>query len=93
MPLHEPNARKSTSIQRCVFGVVQDQTALKFVWPGRDGVILARATADSKVEKIRNIKDLQQLKKQHSKRSLDESLLNSTMSSNSAPAPKHQKQL
>lgn len=73
--------------------VVQDQTALKFVWPGRDGVILARATADSKVEKIRSIKDLQQLKKQHSKRSLDESLLNSTMSSNSAPAPKHQKQL
>ena len=74
--------------------VVQDQAAWKFVWPGRDGVILARATADSKVEKIRNIRDLQQLQQQQSKRPLDSSLLNSTMMSlNNGPSSKHQKQL
>lgn len=74
--------------------VVQEVADLKFVWPGRDGVILARATDNSKVEKIRNVKDLQKLQRQHSKRSLDGSILNSTMLSlNGAPAPKQQKQL
>ncbi|EDS39354.1 conserved hypothetical protein [Culex quinquefasciatus] len=74
--------------------VVQEAADLKFVWPGRDGVILVRATDNSKVEKIRNAKDLQKLQHQHPKRLLDGSLLNSTMLSlNGAPAPKQQKQL
>ncbi|XP_039433943.1 uncharacterized protein LOC120416293 [Culex pipiens pallens] len=74
--------------------VVQEAADLKFVWPGRDGVILVRATDNSKVEKIRNAKDLEKLQHQHPKRPLDGSLLNSTMLSlNGAPAPKQQKQL
>lgn len=74
--------------------VVQETVDLKFVWPGRDGVILARATDNSKVEIIRNAKDLQKIERQHSKRTLDESLINSTMLSiNGEPVQKQQKQL
>lgn len=40
----------------------------KFIWPGRDGAILARKTEDSKIVVIRSKHDLQQLERLNTKR-------------------------
>lgn len=57
---------------------LQDQANVKFVWPGRNGVILAKANEGSKIETIRNAQDLRKLRRTHSKRQLDDSMLHST---------------
>lgn len=53
---------------------VQEQLDLKYVWPGRNGVILVKKTDKSKVEYIQNRNDLQKLNKLSSKRGLEMSL-------------------
>ena len=53
---------------------VQEQLDLKYVWPGRNGVILVKKTAKSKVEYIQNRNDLKKLNKLSSKRGLEMSL-------------------
>lgn len=57
---------------------VQEEAELKFVWPGRDGVILAKATNDAKVTSIRSTQDVLKLQRAHPKRQRDTSMLNST---------------
>lgn len=66
---------------------VQEKTDLKYVWAGRNGVVLAKRTEHSKIEKIRSMQDVQKLERAQSKRTLDNSLLHST-SINDEPAPK-----
>lgn len=57
---------------------VKDKVDLKHVWAGRNGVVLVKRTDNSKVEKIRNLLDIQELQRTHTKRKLDESLFHST---------------
>lgn len=58
---------------------VQEQTNVKFVWPGRNGVILAKVHEGSKPEMIRNMQDVRKLHQAQSKRQLDESMMHSTV--------------
>lgn len=57
---------------------MQPQLDLKFVWPGRNGVILVKKAENSKLEYIRNRNDLQKLSKLSSKRALDMSIGNTS---------------
>lgn len=68
---------------------VQEEADLKFVWPGRDGVILAKATNDAKVTTIRSTQDVLKLQRSHPKRPMDSSILNSTIEE---PDPKRHQQ-
>lgn len=72
---------------------VQEEADLKFVWPGRDGVILAKATDSAKVTTIRSTQDVLKLQRSHPKRQMDVSMINSTsLSQEGEPDPKrHQK--
>lgn len=50
---------------------MQGQLKAKFVWPGRNGVILVKRTETSKVEYIRNRQDIKNLGSTSSKRDRD----------------------
>lgn len=63
---------------------VQEQLDLKYVWPGRDGVILVKKTQDSKIEKIRNRGDICKLGRTN-KRNLNSSMNNTSSSMESSP--------
>lgn len=52
---------------------MQDSLEIKYVWPGRGGVILVKRSDNAKVQTIRNRRDIERLGQQFSKRSLSES--------------------
>lgn len=62
------------------------QADWKFIWPGRNGAILAKKTENSKIELIRCLADLKLLENANKKRLLDSSMLHSTAIS--SPSPK-----
>lgn len=47
---------------------MQDQLKAKYIWPGRDGVILVKRTDTAKVEYVRNCFDVSALENTTSKR-------------------------
>lgn len=64
---------------------LQESLEIKFVWPGRDGVILMRRTENSKIERVRDKNDIRKLNQRRAKRSLDETNSSFNMSTNSSP--------
>lgn len=46
----------------------QDQLGFKFVWPGRNGVVLVKHSESSTIKVIRSMKDLETLKRLSNKR-------------------------
>lgn len=68
---------------------IQGHLNYKFVWPGRNGVVLAKKAENSKTEIIRSRTDIQGLHRSGTKRNLDTSGRSISQSSpGSEPAPK-----
>lgn len=69
---------------------IQGHLNFTFVWPGRNGVVLAKKTEHSKPEVIRSRSDIQRLHRTGTKRNLDTSAgsKDSLSSPGSEPAPK-----
>lgn len=67
---------------------IQGHLNYKFIWPGRNGVVLAKKAEHSKTEIIRSRADLQGLHRTGTKRNLDISGSRSQSSPGSEPAPK-----
>lgn len=65
---------------------LQDSLNFKFVWPGRNGVVLAKRNEHSKIELIRSQSDILGLQRTGTKRNLDNSM-NSSMQSSPIPEP------
>lgn len=63
---------------------LQEALGIKFVWPGRDGVILLRRTENAKIERVRDKNDIRKLNQQRAKRGLDESNSSFNMSTSSS---------
>lgn len=64
---------------------LQESLDIKFVWPGRDGVILIRRTENAKIERVRDKNDIRKLYQRRPKRNLDESSSSFNMSTSSSP--------
>lgn len=71
---------------------IQLDADIKFVWPGRNGAVLAKRTENSKTEVIRNLKDVDRLERTSSKRLLNLSSGNATSPLESGPNPKNRRQ-
>lgn len=71
---------------------IQLDADIKFVWPGRNGAVLAKRTENSKTEVIRNLKDVDRLERTSSKRLLNVSSGNATSPLESGPNPKNRRQ-
>lgn len=71
---------------------IQHEAERKFVWPGRNGAVLAKETEDSKPEEIRSQKDVDRLERTSSKRLLDSPPSNTTSPQNNQPKPKNRRQ-
>lgn len=71
---------------------IQHDADIKFVWPGRNGAVLAKQTENSKTEVIRNQKDVERLERTSSKRLLNSSMSNATTSPESGPNAKNRRQ-
>lgn len=71
---------------------VQDHLDIKFVWPGRNGVILTRKEEGLKIEMVRSRKDMEKLRNISMKRKLNNSGSSQTSSSspNFEPSSKRQ---
>lgn len=66
---------------------IQDALNFKFVWPGRNGVVLAKKNEKSKIEFIRSRSDILGLQRSGAKRNLDTSATNSSMQSSPVLEP------
>lgn len=66
---------------------IQDCLNYKFVWPGRNGVILAKKSENSKTEFIRSRSDVAGLQRTGAKRNLDTSTTNSSTQSSPVSEP------
>lgn len=71
---------------------IQQDADIKFVWPGRNGAVLAKQTENSKTEVIRNQKDVERLERASSKRLLNSSSCNTTSPPENGPKAKNRRQ-